>query len=180
MTEYRRHYVPGGTFFFTVNIAERSKSLLVDRIDALRMAFRTVKAELPFQIDAIVILPEHLHALWTLPAGDADYSTRWKRIKDAFTKAFPKTERRSASRMAKGERGIWQRRFWDHSIRDEADYARHFDYIHYNPVKHGWVRQVKDWPHSSFHRYVRQGLYPSDWGGTAPDSGDGEFGERGE
>lgn len=124
----------------------------------------------------MVVLPEHLHCLWRLPPGDADFSTRWKKIKAAFSRAQPKTELRSASRAAKGERGIWQRRFWEHAVRDEADWRRHVDYIHFNPVKHGHVPRVADWPYSTFHDYVRRGLYPVDWGGGVPEDGD-RFGE---
>jgi putative transposase len=176
VTQYRRNYVPGGSYFFTVNLLDRSGRLLIDHIDALREAFRLVKKEHPFRIDAMVVLPEHLHAIWTLPLGDADYSTRWKKIKAGFSKTFPKTERRSASRLARGERGIWQRRAWEHTLRDENDYVRHFDYIHYNPVKHGHVRRARDWPWSTFHRCVRQSWLPVDWGGDVTDTG-GEFGE---
>jgi len=176
MTNDRRYSVLGGTVFFTANLAERSKHLLVEDIDRLREAFRLVKTELPFEIDAIVILPEHLHALWTRPTDDMDYSIRWKRIKREFSCRFPKTERRSASRRLRGERGIWQRRFWEHVIRDENDYDRHFDSIHSNPVKHGWVERVRDWPCSSFHRYVRKGAYPINRAGTVIDYPDIEFG----
>lgn len=177
MTNYRRFYIPGGTYFFTVNLNNRSQRLLVENIDALRLAFRAVKAELPFNIVAIVVLPEHLHTIWTLPPGDADYSTRWKKIKAEFSGTFPNTERRSASRITKGERGIWQRRFRDHILWDQDDFNRHFDYIHFNPVKHGWAKQVKDWPYSSFHRYVRMGIYPEGWTGKDEDFEDMEFGE---
>jgi len=165
MTDYRRCRVPGGTVFFTVTLADRRRRLLTDHIDTLRQAFRDVRQAHPFTIRASVVLPEHIHCLWELPAGDADYSTRWRQIKSAFSKALPRDERISASRARKSERGIWQRRFWEHSVRDDADYAAHFDYIHYNPVKHGWVRRVQDWPYSSFHRYVALGVYPLDWGG---------------
>jgi putative transposase len=120
----------------------------------------------PFGIDAIVILPDHLHCLWTLPPGDADYSVRWARIKQAFSRRIPWGERRRASRIAKRERGLWQRRCWEHSIADSDDLKHHVDYIHYNPVKHGHVDSVVDWPHSSFHRYVRMGVYPPDWAGS--------------
>lgn len=164
MTEYRRAKIPGATYFFTVNCAERSGNrLLVDHIDRLRPIFRKVKSEHPFEIDAMVVLPEHLHCIWTLPPGDADYPTRWALIKAGFSRAIPAVERRSMSRIKRGERGIWQRRYWEHLIRDDPDFQRHVDYIHWNPVKHGWVRRVKDWPHSSFHAYVRRGIYPANW-----------------
>ena len=172
---YRRADVTGGTYFFTVNLAERKRSLLVDHIDVLRMVMQKVKSMHAFHIDAMVILPDHLHALWTLPVGDCDYPTRWMLIKTGFSRQIPKGERRSASRQAKGERGIWQRRYWEHLIRDEQDFARHVDYIHYNPVKHGYVKRVADWPYSTFHREVERGVYQLDWAG-GPES-DLEAGE---
>jgi putative transposase len=148
MTNYRRCRIPGGTFFFTVNLADRRRTLLTDHVDTLRNAFRDVRRAHPFTIHAVVILPEHIHCLWELPAGDSDYSTRWRQIKSAFSKALPKVERISASRAKKHERGIWQRRFWEHTVRNDADFAARFDYIHYNPVKHGWVKRARDWPYS--------------------------------
>lgn len=163
MTDYRRYRVKGGTYFFTVNLVERKRRLLTERIDDLRNAFRKVKQVHPFHIDAIVILPDHLHALWTLPEGDDDFSLRWRQIKAAFSRAIATGERISKSRMQKMERGIWQRRFWEHAIRDERDFNNHLDYIHGNPLKHKLVEQIIDWPYSSFHRYVRLGVYPSDW-----------------
>ena len=166
MTNYRRCRIPGGTYFFTVNLANRRQSLLTDHIQLLRDAFREVLTAHPFTIQAIVVLPAHLHCLWELPEADSDYSTRWRQIKSAFSRALPHGERISASRTSKSERGIWQRRFWEHNIRDDAGFATRFDYIHYNPVKHGHVRQVTDWPYSSFHRYVRLGVYPIDWAGA--------------
>jgi putative transposase len=135
-----------------------------------------VKRELPFDLVAMVVLPEHLHCVLALPEGDADYPTRWKKIKANFSRALPKGEPRSASRVAKSERGIWQRRFWEHTLRDDDDLRRHVDYIHYNPVKHGHVRHVKEWPYSTFHRYVQRGVYPDDWAGDEPDEGGG-YGE---
>ncbi|MGH8659046.1 MAG: REP-associated tyrosine transposase [Gammaproteobacteria bacterium] len=162
---YRRAEVGGGTYFFTVNLAERKRTLLVDQVDVLRGVIRRVKAMHPFRIDAMVILPDHLHALWTLPEGDADYPTRWMLIKAGFSRQLPTGERRGDSRQAKGERGIWQRRYWEHLIRDDRDHGRHADYLHYNPVQHGYVKRVADWPYSTFHREVRRGLYPRDWAG---------------
>ncbi|GAB4062975.1 transposase [Uliginosibacterium sediminicola] len=170
MTDYRRNRVTGGTYFFTVNLLERENRLLVEHIDLLREAVRVVRRRRPFHIDAWVVLPDHLHAMWTLPTGDSDYSGRWREIKKAFAKGLPKTERLSAVRAAKGERGIWQRRFWEHTIRDDADYAAHMDYVHFNPVKHGWVRRVADWPHSTFHQLVKSGVYPADWGDGVEES----------
>ncbi|UZR30413.1 REP-associated tyrosine transposase [Methylococcus mesophilus] len=166
MPNYIRAYVPGGSYFFTVALLERHRRLLTEHIDVLREAFRSVRNQRPFRIDAVVILPEHLHCLWTLPPNDADFSIRWRLIKSSFARAMAPGERLSARRQVKQERGIWQRRFWEHAIRDQRDFDAHFDYIHYNPVKHGWVRRVADWPHSSFHRWVRLGLYPWDWAAT--------------
>jgi putative transposase len=163
MPHYIRAHVPGGSYFFTVALLERRRCLLTTNIDALRQAFRSVHNQRPFRSDAIVILPDHLHCLWTLPPNDADFSTRWRLIKSFFTRAIAPGERLSARRQMKHERGIWQRRFWEHAIRDQRDFDAHIDYIHYNPVKHGWVPRVADWPHSSFHRFVRSGLYPLEW-----------------
>lgn len=166
MPNYHRYRVPGGSYFFTVNLLNRKSTFLTDHIDPLRAAFRKVRENHPFHIDAVVILAEHLHTIWTLPAEDDDYSTRWRLIKTEFSLALPGSESRSQSRTDKGERGIWQRRFWEHSIRDDEDYARHVDYIHYNPVKHGHVQRVIDWPYSSFHNYVARGILPKDWAGN--------------
>ena len=166
MPRYTRAWIPGGSFFFTVALLERRRALLTLHIDTLRHAFRETRRRRPFDVDAIVILPDHFHTVWTLPPGDADFSTRMRLIKTFFNYSMPATERLSERRAAKGERGIWQRRFWEHTIRDEEDLRRHVDYIHYNPVKHGHVPRVQDWPHSSFHRYVEAGIYPADWAGT--------------
>lgn len=166
MTAYRRHHVSGGTYFFTVNLAERDRRLLTEHIGALRDAFRRVRAAHPFRIEAVVVLPDHLHTLWTLPAGDHDFSLRWRQLKSAFSRAMETEEHLSASRARKRERGIWQRRFWEHAIRDEEDFSRHVDYIHYNPVKHGHVKSVVEWPYSSFQRHVGWGVYPADWAGA--------------
>jgi putative transposase len=164
MTDYRRMKIEGAIYFFTVNCAERNGNhVLVNNISLLRKTFRKVKDSHPFNIDAIVVLPEHLHCILTLPPGDADYKTRWALIKAGFSRALPPNETRSVSRVKRGERGIWQRRYWEHLIRDQQDFQRHMDYIHWNPVKHGWVERVSDWPHSSFHTCVRQGIYPNDW-----------------
>ena len=163
MPDYRRNRVPGGTYFFTVNLLDRRSDLLVTEIEALRAAVRRVRASAPFHIDAWVVLPEHMHSIWTLPEGDSDYSGRWKAIKANFSKQLPPTERRSANRLARGERGVWQRRFWEHTIRDDRDYAAHMDYAHFNPVKHGLVNSVADWPFSTFCHCVAKGLYPEAW-----------------
>jgi putative transposase len=161
-------------YFFTVNLLERSSKQLTDNIDVLREAVRQIRLRRPFHIDAWVVLPDHMHCVWTLPAGDTDYSGRWKAIKVAFAKAHPRTETISATRARKGERGIWQRRFWEHTIRNEQDYATHVDYVHVNPLKHGLVEQVKTWPYSSFHRFVAAGIYPLDWSGNVVDMAVGE------
>lgn len=165
MPNCRRNRVPGGTYFFTVNLLDRSSNLLVAHVDALRECVRAVRVARPFRIDAWVVLPDHMHAIWTLPPDDTDYSVHWKAIKIAFAKALPKTECLSPARSAKGERGIWQRRFWEHTIRNEQDYAVHVDYVHINPLKHGLVTRVADWPYSSFHRWVERGNHPQDWAG---------------
>jgi putative transposase len=159
--DYRRNRVAGGTFFFTANLLDRRSDLLVTQIDALRDAVRQVRARAPFHIDAWVVLPGHRLCLWTLPEGDADFPGRWRAIK----KGFPRTlgEQRSAVMIRLGERGIWQRRYWEHTIRDDRDFAAHMDYTHFNPVKHGLVEHPAEWPHSSFRRCVGGGLYPARW-----------------
>ena len=177
MTAYRRNFIPGGCFFFTVNLADRRRRLLTEHVGALRTAFRETHQRHPFTTDAIVVLPDHLHAVWTLPDSDRDFATRWRLIKSTFSRHFAVDEPISASRAAKNERGIWQRRYWEHTICNEEDLARHIDYVHINPVKHGLVKQVRDWPHSSFHPMVKSGIYPEDWAGDFSDLG-GSFGER--
>jgi putative transposase len=168
MSNYRRVWQAGGTYFFTVNILERKKDLLVRHIDALREAVRRVKRTHPFEIVAWVVLPDHLHCIWTLPEGDANFALRWRLIKLLFSKSLPKTERLSTSRNKNGERGIWQRRFWEHLLRDERDLEHHIHYVHRNPLKHGLVTQVKDWPYSTFHLYVQRAIYPENWCGGEP------------
>jgi putative transposase len=152
MTNYRRNFVPGGNYFFTVNLENRGLRLLTDHIELLRVAFRDTRSRHPFQIDAIVVLPDHLHAIWTMPEGDVDFSTRWRLIKSSFSRGLPIGEAISTSRRLKAERGVWQRRYWEHTLRDDNDFARHVDYIHGNPVKHGHVSDPYDWPFSSVHR----------------------------
>jgi putative transposase len=166
MPNYRRAYVPGASWFFTVNLLQRrNNDLLVRHIDLLRDAVRRVHRLHPFVIDAWVVLPEHMHCVWTLPPGDTAYSMRWRLIKTLFCRALPPDEYRSRLRLLRGERGIWQRRYWEHLIRDDEDFRRHVDYVHINPLKHGLVGRVQDWPYSSFHRGVRLGIYPEDWAG---------------
>ncbi len=182
MPDYRRPRVAGATIFFTVALAERGSDLLVREIDTLRAAVRATRAERPFAIDAWVVLPDHLHCVWTLPEGDADFPTRWAAIKSRFSRAVRETGRagfsppkspstpppvwsgrngglKPALRVAKREAGIWQRRFWEHHIRDERDYAAHVRYCHANPVKHGFVDRPEDWPYSSVHRDTREGRW---------------------
>ena len=168
MPDYRRAWYPGGTYFFTVNLLRgNGNDLLTRHIDALRSSVSVVRQAHPFRIHGWVVLPDHLHCIIELPAGVTDYATRWRLIKIGFSKAIPATERRSAVRQRRGERGIWQRRYWEHLIRDEADFRAHMDYIHINPFKHGLVARVQDWPYSTFHRLVEQGVYPRDWAGDA-------------
>ena len=169
MSNYRRAWVPGGTYFFTVNLLERRRRLLLEHIELLGDAFRMAQAARPFILLAWVILPDHLHCMWRLPDGDADNANRWAQIKAGFSRRLPATERRSAYRVSRRERGIWQRRYWEHLIRDPDDLRRHVDYIHYNPVKHGHVARAVDWPHSSFHGWVERGGYSLDWGGVVGD-----------
>jgi putative transposase len=176
MVNYRRNYLTGGMYFFTVNLQNRQSTLLTEYITPLRGALRAVQQHLPFNIIAMVVLPEHLHALWKLPAGDADYSQRWRAIKSQFTRSLIKQGVKLQNNK-KGEYFLWQRRFWEHTIRDEPDLERHINYIHYNPVKHGLVERVSDWPHSSFGKYVKLGRLPIDWCGTTPMENDAMFGE---
>ncbi len=176
MPRYRRAKIDGGVFFFTVALADRSSNILVEHVDRLRRVYATVRHRNPFETVAICILPDHLHAIWSLPEGDADYPLRWSLIKSGFTRGLKADAARSPSKLAKRERGVWQRRYWEHTIRDDADFERHVDYVHFNPVKHGYVSRVGDWPHSSFHRYVRDGALPADWGGDSLDL-TGRFGE---
>jgi putative transposase len=152
MPNYRRVFIEGGTWFFTVNLHDRRERLLTEHVGALRQAAAKVRAAMPFEIDAWVVLPDHMHAVWSLPDGDSDFPTRWRLIKTHFSKALPATERRTGVHAARGERGIWQRRYWEHLIRDERDHAFHIDYCWFNPVKHGLVVNAEDWPFSSFHR----------------------------
>lgn len=168
MPDYRRAWSPGGTYFFTVNALQRRENdLLTRHIQVLREAVRKVRHFHPFTIHGWVVLPDHLHCVIELPPGDMDFALRWRLIKAGFSKCLPNDERRSAVRRARGERGIWQRRFWEHLIRDDGDYAAHMDYVHFNPVKHGHADRVSDWPYSTFHRLVGAGVYPMDWAGSS-------------
>lgn len=176
MPDYRRHRMEGGSYFFTVNLCDRRSDLLVAEIDALRSAVRAARARHPFHIDAWVMLPDHMHCMWTLPPGDSDFPLRWRTIKVLFSRSVPPVENRRASLVHKREAGVWQRRYWEHAIRDDRDYAIHMDYVHFNPVKHGLAARAADWPFSSFARCVAHGLYPSDWAIEGPELAD--TGER--
>ncbi len=163
MSNYYRTRLPGGCYFFTVVTHNRSPIFIhEERVEVLRQAFRQVKMARHFEIDAMVIMPDHLHCIWRLPEGDADYSSRWREIKKAASRQI------STATNARNERMVWQRRFWEHAIRDEADWCRHMDYIHYNPVKHGLVSRPGDWPWSSFNRAVSKGWYEPSWGASEP------------
>ncbi|MFZ2067099.1 MAG: transposase [Xanthobacteraceae bacterium] len=175
MVAYRRNRLVGGKFLFTLTPADRLSTALVDHVDLLRAAFREARRERPFTIDAVVILPDHLHALLALPDGDADFPGRWRRIKGHFSSRLLQ-EGANIKRHSNGELAFWQRRYWEHTIRDDGDFARHVDYIHFNPVKHGLVKRVCDWPHSSFHLYVRRGVLPQDWAGHTSENSPG-YGE---
>jgi putative transposase len=173
MVQYRRSIVTGGTFFFTVNLHDRRSAFLVEHVNTLRDIVRSVHKELPFTIDAMVVLPDHWHSVWTLPPGDAGYARRIRLIKARFTRYLV----RDGVNIAKDERGeyqLWQRRFWEHTIRDDRDLESHVNYVHFKPVKHGHVTRAIDWPHSTIHRYVAHGLLPAHWAGV---SAEGEFGE---
>ena len=161
MVAYRRYYIKGGTWFFTVNLKDRNSRLLTENIELLRYSVSVIKQRRPFLINAWVVLPEHLHCIWTLPNNEYDFSSRWRDIKGCFTHTLKQNH-------------IWQPRFWEHAIRGEEDYRRHVDYIHINPLKHGWVTKVIDWPYSTFHRDVQHGLYPLDWAGDNLDLSCGE------
>jgi len=168
MPDYRRAFAPGGTFFFTVVTANRAPILCTRvAIPLLRSAFAETQRRWPFTIDAIVILPDHLHAIWTLPKDDRDFSIRWAFLKKTFTQAWLEAsgeeQPTSESNRRHRRRGVWQRKFWEHTIRDEGDFGRHFDYIHFNPVRHEWATCPHKWPHSSFRQWVKKGAYEWRW-----------------
>ena len=179
MPRYRRNRVPGGLYFFTV-VTHRRRPILTTDLGrrCLGNALRLIQLARPFEMPGVVLLPDHLHAIWRLPPGDDDYSTRWRLVKKEFTVAWRASGGGESpvcdSKQRRGERGLWQRRFWEHTLRDERDFDRHLDYIHFNPVKHGLARCARDWPWSSFHRWVRAGVLPEDWacGGVPPDFDD--------
>lgn len=173
MPSYRRNRIPGGTYFFTVNLADRRSDLLVREVEPLRAAIRAVRLRATFHIDAWVILPDHMHCIWTLPEHDTDYSSRWRAIKTRFTKALP----REPGPPPRDGRKFWQNRFWEHTIRDERDYRAHMDYIHFNPVKHGLAAHPAAWPFSTFQKCVSRGFYDPSWTRTetvdpCPDMGE--------
>jgi putative transposase len=176
MSRYRRAKIEGGVFFFTVTLADRSSDLLTRHIDRLRRMYMSAQKRNAFETIAICVLPDHLHAIWDLPDGDSNFSLRWSLIKSGFSRGLALDASRSASKLARRERGLWQRRYWEHAIRDDRDLERHVDYIHFNPVKHGYVSKVADWPYSTFHRYVEHGILPADWGGDVREMS-GNFGE---
>ena len=163
MSNYRRTVIPGGVFFFTVVTHERTRIFTSEeRVETLRAAFRKIMAVRPFYMDAVVILPDHLHCLWRLPAGDGDFSGRWREIKKSASRQI------DARTNHRRERSVWQRRFWEHTIRDEEDWQKHMDYIHYNPVRHGLAARPGDWPWTSFNRAVACGWYEKSWGDSEP------------
>lgn len=170
MVQYRRNLVAGGTYFFTVTLADRRSNLLIQHVDVLRESLKKVQQHHPFEIVAWVVLPDHIHAVWTLPNDDRDYSGRWRAIKSHFVRTVKKLGVPITMR-ADGSAILWQRRFWEHTIRNDDDLRRCVDYCYINPVKHGLVKAVVDWPYSSFHRDVKRGIYPSDWAGDTQDNG---------
>jgi len=156
---YRRAYAPGGTFFFTLVTKNRYPFFNDSKnVEIIGQEIRNICTDRPFRMDAIVILPDHIHCLWTLPKGDSDYSTRWRLIKRAVTQKI------NSVNTANFPISVWQSRYWEHQIRDALDFRSHVEYIHYNPVKHGWVKSVRYWPYSSFHKYVQCGEYDREWG----------------
>jgi putative transposase len=175
MPDYRRNRVPGGCYFFTANLANRQSDLLIREIESFRAAVRFVRQTTPFHIDSWVVLPDHMHCIWTLPKDDSDYSTRWRTIKTQFTKAMARTAQNHPNAAA---RPIWQNRFWEHTIRDDQDYRTHMDYIHFNPVKHGHAPHPAAWPYSTFQKCVALGLYPPSWSSPPSNQPEPNMGER--
>lgn len=182
MARFRRALTPGAHYFFTVVTLDRRPVLTMEPVRrALSEGIRAVRQRAPFRLTAIVLLPDHLHCVWALPDGDADYATRWSLIKRLTAQAVRTTlpAVTSSAALARRELGLWQRCFWEHQIRDERDLERHLDYIHWNPVKHGLVSTPSAWPYSSFQRFVARGLYPQDWASRDERSDAGDFGEPG-
>ncbi|WAJ38972.1 transposase [Pseudomonas sp. GOM7] len=177
MSQYRRAREAGASYFFTL-VTHQRRPILTEATSraALRQAIEQVRLRYPFCIEGWVLLPDHLHCIWRLPPGDANFSVRWSLIKRLTSQQLVTPAAVTLSRRLRRESGLWQRRFWEHCIRDDEDYQRHMDYLHFNPVRHGLVRRVLDWPWSSFHRLVRAGMYPADWGGEGVRESGG-FGE---
>lgn len=170
MSSYRRHFVAGATYFFTLVTMRRRPILCTQTArDCLRRAIEETQSRRPFELLAICLLPDHLHCLWTLPDGDADFSTRLRKIKESFTRAYLTASDTwaeseiSIGQQSKGLRGVWQQRFWEHTIRDETDFGHHLDYIHFNPIKHELAPCAHAWPYSTFSKWVALGLYDSQW-----------------
>jgi len=180
MQHYRKIKQPGATFFFTLATYQRRKILdKAPYYQALKSAISAVRKTHPFTIEAFVLLPDHLHCIWTMPSNDCDYAIRWGLIKNQVSrqeKALTKTAMIGQSRISE-ESGFWERRVWKHQIGDDKDYAVHVDYIHWNPVKHGYVSKVNHWPYSSFHKFVKKGVYPPDWSGMPNEELEMSFGE---
>lgn len=170
MARYRRLRTKGGSYFFTVALADRTSDFLTANVDLIRAAYCATQKAAPFQCDAFVLLPDHIHAVWTLPPGDDDFSIRWARFKAYISRRQPPSAVRSPSKIARREKGLWQRRFWEHAIRDHEDYVRHVAYCWGNPVKHGLIATPQEWPYSSFHRDVKRGVVPSDWTGVVDET----------
>ncbi len=175
MSWYRRYWQPGGLYFFTVVTFDRRPLFsMAEARHELHAALRRTQAERPFEIVAIVLLPDHVHCLWGLPGEDCNFATRWRTIKSRFTRGLLaggyREPQRSVSRRKRQEHAVWQRRFWEHLIRDEEDWQRHLDYLHYNPVKHGYAQRPAAWPYSTFRKYVELGEYGADWGAIEPES----------
>ncbi len=175
--QYRRSNIKGACYFFTINLANRKTRLLVEEFEILRNVINHVKQQHPFQLDAMVIMPEHFHMMMTLPENDNAYAKRIMLIKSGFSRKIPKSEPINPSRIHKRERGIWQRRYWEHLIRDDTDYQRHIEYIHYNPVKHGHVNKPSEWQYSTLHKYIKLKIYDKDWGADPQKSDKQQYGE---
>jgi putative transposase len=173
MVLYRRSRAAGGTFFFTVNLYDRQSAVLIDHVDAFRAIVREVKDKHPFRIDAMVVLPEHWHAVWTMPVDDVDYAKRIRLIKGQFTKHLVQIGV-PITRNARGEYNVWQQRYWEHTIRDDRDFENHINYVHINPVKHGYVQRASDWPHSTIHLFIERGILSVDWATSAHERDYGE------
>ena len=182
MPNYRRAKTKGGTYFLTVVTYRRQRFLCDKNVrDALRNGIQNTRTTHPFKIDGWVLLPDHLHCIWTLPPNDAAFGIRWTMIKQFVTRQCSPDLHRddwmNESKRRRKESTIWQRRFWEHQIRNDQDYEKHMDYMHYNPVKHGYVKNVMDWPYSTFHRYVCKGVYAEDWGAEDEMTFEEQFGE---